>query len=359
MTASGATLIFPASGPIALRYAEEARERGESVVAASSVRDDEAMRRFGSWHVLPSIYDGDFVARFTDLIAAHGIARVLSPVPSVHAFLRRLLAERALGPHLIGKMPVTAEMESFRTLLAEAERHRQFITAASDGTSRLDLLEIAGVLRQAEFIYGESSAVKIAAMMAIFADAPAGDVVEIGSLVGRTAFVLAHLARRLAIGPVLAIDPWAAAQSVQKDSPTGLLDLLDAWDLDLGFQDLVTNLIPVAGGGFGLLRMPSSEGYRHYLTGRVETKWFGAVTYGGRIGVLHIDGNHDLAAVTADCATWLPHMVPGGWLILDDYVWAHGNGPQLVGDTLLKEQTGGIARAFVCGKALFVKLVAQ
>jgi hypothetical protein len=354
----GTTLIFPATGPTATRYAEEARERGESVVAASSVRDDDAMRRFDIWISLPSIYAADFVERFEQLIATHGITRILSPVPAVHAFLRRLLAEWELGPRLIGKMPVTAEMDDFRSLLIEAERHRQFIAAASDGASRLDLLEIAAVLRQAAFIYGESSAVKIAAMMTIFADAPAGDVVEIGSLAGRTAFVLAHLARRLAIGPVLAIDPWAAEQSVQKDSPSGLLDLVNAWDLDLGFRNLVTNLIPVAAGGFGLLRMPAAEGHGRYLSGRVETPWFGAVTYGGRISVLHIDGNHDLAAVTADCALWLPHMLPGGWLILDDYVWAHGNGPQLVGDALLAEQPSRIARSFVCGKALFVKLTA-
>lgn len=352
----GATLIFPATVQAALRYAEEARERGEEVVAAASVRDEESLRHFGRWVQLPSIYDADFVDALTRLVASDRVERIYSPVPSVHAYLRRLLRERALGPRLIGRMPVTAEMERFRALLGEAERHMEFIVRASDGRSRLSLLEIAAVMRQAELIYGESSPVKIAAMMAAFADAPKGDVVEIGSLVGRTAFVIAHLARRLEIGPVLAIDPWAASQSVQKDSPAGLLDLLDAWDLELGFQDLVTNLIPVTAGGFGLLRMPASEGHAHYLAGRVETPWFGAVEYGGRIAVLHIDGNHDLAAVTADCELWLPHLVAGGWLILDDYVWAHGTGPRLVGDALLEKSVERIDRAFVCGKALFVKL---
>jgi hypothetical protein len=352
----GATLIFPATVPAALRYAEEARERGEEVVAAASVQSEEILRRFVKWVPLPGIYDVDFVEQLALLIESRSIERIYSPVPSVHAYLRRLLAERALGPRLIGTMPVTAEMQSFRALLGEAERHMAFIGQASDGRSRLGLLEIAAVIRQAELIYGESNAVKLAAMMAVFADAPKGDVVEIGSLVGRTAFVLVHLARRLEIGPTLAIDPWAASQSVQKDSPTGLLDLLDAWDLDLGFQDLVTNLIPVAAGGFGLLRMPASEGHSHYLAGRVETPWFGVVEYGGRIAVLHIDGNHDRAAVAADCALWVPYLLPGGWLILDDYVWAHGDGPQRVGDALLIEGAERIERAFVCGKALFIKL---
>jgi hypothetical protein len=352
----GATLIFPATVQAALRYAEEARERGEEIVAAASVQDEESRRHFGRWIRLPSIYEAGFVDALKRLVVSDRVERIYSPVPSVHAFLRRLLREQPLGARLVGRMPVTAETERFRALLAEAERHKTFIAQASDGRSRLDLLEVAAVMRQAELIYGESSAVKIAAMMAAFADAPKGDVVEIGSLVGRTAFVLAHLARRLEIGSVLAIDPWAASQSVQKDSPTSLLDLLDAWDLELGFQDLVTNLIPVASAGFGLLRMPASEGHAHYRAGQVETPWFGVARYSGRIAVLHIDGNHDLAAVTADCELWLPHLVPGGWLILDDYVWAHGIGPQIVGDTLLERSVERIDRAFVCGKALFVKL---
>ena len=45
----------------------------------------------------------------------------------------------------------------------------------------------------------------------------------------------------------------------------------------------------------------------------------------------------------------------GGWLILDDYFWLHGNGPQRVGDAILTERAADISRAFVCGRALFLK----
>jgi hypothetical protein len=350
----GTTLIFPANVPAAARYAEEARQRGEGLVIATSVRGEETIN-FENLTMLPSIYDADFVDRLRDLIAAHRIERIFSPVAVVHVFLRRLLAEQALGPTLVGTTPITAEMQGFRTLLDEAERHLDFITAASEGQSRTGLLEIAAIMRQAERIYGQSSAVKIAAMIAIFADAPKGDVVEIGTLVGRTAFVLAHLARRLNIGPVLAIDPWEAEEALQKDSPAWLKDSLDTWDFDLCFQDFVANLIPVAGGDFGFLRMPATKGHDIYISGHVETPWFGKATYSGHISVLHIDGNHDWAAVNADCALWVQHIVAGGWLILDDYVWAHGDGPRRVGDVLLAEHAERIERAFVCGKALFVR----
>jgi len=116
----GTTLIFPATGPTATRYAEEARERGETVVAASSVRDDEAMQRFDIWISLPSIYAADFVQEFEQSIAAHGITRILSPVPAVYAFLRRLLAERFRGQALSLQHLRARDVDRF--ILREARR---------------------------------------------------------------------------------------------------------------------------------------------------------------------------------------------------------------------------------------------
>jgi hypothetical protein len=86
---------------------------------------------------------------------------------------------------------------------------------------------------------------------------------------------------------------------------------------------------------------------------------FGQVDYQGKIAVIHIDGNHDYAKVKLDCELWLPLMAPDGWLILDDYLWVHGDGPHRVGDAILERRTQDIERAFVCGKALFVKFCGQ
>jgi hypothetical protein len=47
-------------------------------------------------------------------------------------------------------------------------------------------------------------------------------------------------------------------------------------------------------------------------------------------------------------------MLPGGWLILDDYEWAHGDGPRRAGDELLDDR---MAKCFVAGGALFIKFV--
>ncbi len=50
-------------------------------------------------------------------------------------------------------------------------------------------------------------------------------------------------------------------------------------------------------------------------------------------------------------------LLPGAWLVLDDYIWAHGDGPYLIGNELLREEWKRIECAFVCGKALFVKFM--
>lgn len=98
---------------------------------------------------------------------------------------------------------------------------------------------------------------------------------------------------------------------------------------------------------------------RSFFIGRagrsIGSDYFGETAYSGTIAVIHIDGNHDYAQVKLDCDLWLTRLAPGAWVILDDYVWAHGNVPQRVGDALLETRTKDIARAFVCGKALFMQ----
>ena len=47
---------------------------------------------------------------------------------------------------------------------------------------------------------------------------------------------------------------------------------------------------------------------------------------------------------------------PNGWIIIDDYVWPWGDGPQRAGDEFLAEHHRKIGCAFVIGTALFVKL---
>lgn len=89
--------------------------------------------------------------------------------------------------------------------------------------------------------------------------------------------------------------------------------------------------------------------------GVIRSEHFGDVSYSGKISVIHIDGNHDYKQVNKDCELWLTRLAPGAWVIIDDYIWAHGDGPYRVGNSLLEKRWQDIERAFVCGKALFIQ----
>jgi hypothetical protein len=354
----GTTLVFPCCVPAALEYAEEARRRGEVVIAASSLAFDETARHFPTWFRLPNVYAPDFAARLSEAVAIHRIERVFAPVSAAHWMLGRLVARGEIDLELIGEMPIRRHAREHARLMADADARLADIASMSDDRSTLTRFEVAAVLRHSTAVFGESSEAKIAALMAIFAAAPKGDVVEIGVLTGSSASVLEMMASRYDSGPVLAVDPWSYANSVQQESPRDLQEMVDVWDASVPFETFLTQLLPIARHGeFNYLPLTSREAHGYWLRDRkIRSAEFGETRYGGEIAVLHIDGNHDYTAVNEDVALWASHLRPGGWLVLDDYFWLHGDGPRRVGDEFLAARADDVARAFVCGSALFVQL---
>lgn len=352
-----AILVFPAIHPDGLKYLEAAREREENVVAASSVWDAECAGETGELVMLPYVDEQTFPALFLDLVRERNITRVYAPVAAVHSWLDRFISENGLAIRLVGDSPIKREIARFNKLMNKVTSYRHFIDECAGGTSDLTNLEVAAVFRMAGNIYGESNEQKIAAMMAIFSSVPRGDVIEIGSLVGKSAAVLAWLARRYQTGNTLCIDPWQSEAATQHDSPhTVRVDMVNEWEYETLPQDFVINMLPVGLGSFNYLRQESAKGYAIFSESRViASHAFGRVVYQGKIAVIHIDGNHDYDKVKQDCDLWLPLMETNGWLILDDYLWIHGDGPHRVGDALLERCSHNIERSFVCGKALFIK----
>jgi hypothetical protein len=353
----GNTLIFPSSVPAARAYAFAARQRGEPIIAASSLAYDDTAKQFEHWVFLPGVYDADFPQRLNDAIAAHGIERIFSPVSAAHWGISKLIREGIVKVPLIGEMPLHQHAREHAELMANARGRLEAIRSISESRCTLTEYEVAAVLQKAMGFFGESDETKIAAMIAIFADAPQGDVIEIGVLTGRSASVLELMARRHATGSVLGIDPWAYAESVQHESPQHLQSMVDAWDARVPFETFLVQLLPIARrGSFNYLPMTSRAAHQYWTTHEeVVSPEFGTTRYSKQIAVLHIDGNHDYRAVTEDVDLWLPHLKPGGWLVLDDYFWLHGDGPRQVGDALLQTRAGDIRRSFVCGRALFVQ----
>jgi hypothetical protein len=354
---STATLVFPATHIDGLEFIEAAQQRGIKVVAATSEWEADVARRVGDLITLPYIYDELFPACFLELVRAQNIDQVYCPVSSVYIWLNNFIKIQDLPIEILGDSPTERAMQRHRKLVEKANFHRPFIDQCSDGACDMSNVEVAAVLRMAGDIYGESNEQKIAAMLAIFSSVPQGDVIEIGSLAGKSAAVLALMARRYNIGNILSVDSWQWEAGAQHDSPeTVSIHMEQAWDLQLLPDIFAVNLFPIGFGVFNYLHKQSAEAFDIYRTAlSVDSATFGRINYTGEIALIHIDANHDYVKVKLDCDLWLQMMAPDGWLILDDYLWAHGDGPRRMGNELLAQRSADIERAFVCGKALFIK----
>lgn len=310
------TLIFPYVGKEAESYARDAKQRGDHVL----------LQPPGGF---PNIHDSEFADVFYKTVIDNSITHLFCPVASVHKFMQSF-------PHglvLLGESPIQKAVREHNELM---ERAISLSHLAPD----VSLIDLAGVLKGAMSIYGESNEEKLAAMIGIFADAPDGDVVEVGSLCGRTAFVLRWCALRYQHQFMLTVDPWSAVAGVQVDSPALLAAMTAEWDWDTVAEIFAVNIALL--GHTNHLRTTSADGFAEYIKDPQDG-----------IAVLHIDGNHDYDNVKQDIELWCSMVVPGGWLVLDDYRWPHGDGPKRAGDELLSQDVHD--RSFEAGGALFVR----
>lgn len=351
-------LIFPAGMPRSLAYLEQALAAGQSVIGASSLGHDPMRARYPNWIHLPYVTAPEFDAALRHAIVEFEIGGIFTPNPVVWDYLNRRIGEILPGVTLVNASPIAREVAPYHealrfgtTLLDEP------LALATTGTPKpaVSALELAALFRHAETIPGMCDHDKIRALCALFRHTPAGDVVEIGSWWGKSAFVLARLASCYGVGNLLCVDPWSNEHLIQKDE-RGLVDRVPV-DADEALTVFQLNLLPYAHGTVNYLRLPSVDAaatYRHNAV--VETQVFGQTRYTGHIAVLHVDGNHSYESARADMAAWADRVRPGGWIVMDDYLWPYGDGPQRTGDEFLATHLSLIELAFVMGSALFIRL---
>lgn len=356
------TLVFPVSTPDGRAYLKQALERGEPVVTASCDVTDPT-GGLAPWARLPLVSEPAFLAAFVDLVREHDVTRIHASAHIVHAALRNLLREHDLGPlRIINRSALELEFERWDDIFARAERWADFISTLVPAQPQPDLPFIAGVIRLAFDLFGESYDDKLAALLACLLDSPAGDIVEIGSLFGRSASVLlAGRALGVAERNLFVFDPWCSDAGAQQDLPVALQKYTRAAGLERvahAFEATFAALAPA--GAMTVYRTPSVSGnaiYRGAADGEAcrLLKPAKAARPSGQIALLHIDGNHDGSAAAEDVLLWSPHVAPGGWIVIDDYNWRYGDGPKEAGDALFRSWGDKAARAFVAGDCLFLQ----
>ena len=354
------TLIFPAGMPRAIAFLGECVKQRQSVVGASSLSNDPSREQYAEWQFLPYVNDASFTASLVALLQRCAITKIFTANPVVWGVLKELLPKVAPAVVLLGESPATEMLAGYRASKQVAGRlwaHRDFLMLdAQIGQAKPRMSETAftAMVHHANTIPGMCDHQKMLTLSEICRDMPVGDVVEIGSWWGKSAFILAYLARHYAIGNLLCVDPWSDAHLVQDDK---LVDELSAeMSAEEAHKVFVANLLPYSSGNINYIRLPSVEGAAKYRKQRsVATVEFGETAFAGKIALLHIDGNHEESAVEADLQAWADLVIEGGWIVFDDYKWPYGDGPRRVADRYVGLHRDRVQRAFFSGGALFVK----
>jgi hypothetical protein len=359
-------LIFPAGMARAVAYHAACNRSGQQVLGASSLSHDPVRKNYTDWAYLPYITAPDFDSILLSVIAEHGVTQIFTPNPVVWAVLAKRLPAIAPEINLVNAAPAGEELSSYRfsrataallyqnTELGEAEKIDS-LAPSDTALEELSQIEFTALFHHAQTIPGMCDHQKFVALCKIALNCPTGDVVEIGTWWGKSAFILSQLARRYHIGSLLCVDPWSDAHLIQGDE---IVDATSATvSADEAFQVFLINLLPYHRGDVNYIRSPSTEAAAQFGTNLViKTDAFGQTAYRGKISLLHIDANHAFDAVNADAKAWIKFVIPGGWIIFDDYTWPYGDGPQRVADAFCRDNAARIQTTLLMGGALFIKL---
>jgi len=318
---------------------------------------DPCAERYDQWVHLPFISDPMFFTTLRSTVERLGITMFYTSHAPTFLFLREQLANHLPAIELLGESPYEQQMRWVEDSIAAAQSQALRVDRFAGRSGTIDPSWLSALLGQADRIYGECSEEKILALCGVFASVPRGDVIEIGSFFGKSAYVLNRLAYRFDVGSTVVIDPWDMENSIQHESPETIQKLSRVWDWNRVFDGFLLTMQACSVPPFNYTRATSEQAYASYQTGStVRSPQFGETLLTGTIAVLHIDGNHDAVAVAQDLSMWSAQLVRGGWIIVDDYEWSQGDGPRKAADNAIAAYGGRVQRRFVAGGALFINV---
>lgn len=351
-------LIFPAGMPRALDFLQKCLQEKRDVIGASSLGYDASREKYPAWLHLPYVTDPSFDEALKLAVIKFGISEIYTPNIVVWDHLNRTLGTLLPDVKLANVSPVDEVLSGYRGALAKARylvANPLPLSSKIQPRSALSEIEAAGLIRYSDLIPGMCDDDKFRALFEITRYSVAGDLVEIGSWWGKSAFILSRLAQNFGIGKLLCVDPWSNEHLIQNEKA---VDSSSAQvDADEALKIFQIGLLPFNAGHINYLRMPSVDAAKSYESSKsVSTAAFGQTEYAGQISILHIDGNHTYEAAKADVESWAKFVTAGGWIIIDDYIWPYGDGPKRVGDEFLEKNAPKIVTSFVMGTALFIQL---
>lgn len=346
-------LIFPCNIESTSAFVDHATSLGANLIYASSVDISDSERQIFK---LPYVNAQDFEAVFSDFVNTHKIGYVYAAHDVVLQYLHKIKN----SPVLRQKLMICNDFQH-RVYQAKYEEALAFgakiIEQSVDKKALLSQEKYAHLYMQFNVIPGQSDNEKLKSLIQLFTRVVAGDVVEIGSYWGRSAYALGFLSDQHKIGTMLSVDPWNVLANDSQGEGTEVVNeasRLINWDLV--FQGFVVNVSGL--NNINYIRKPSEEAADVYQqarqTSELKSDLLGTTAISGSISLLHIDGNHMYEHVKKDIEMWLPFVKAGGWVLVDDYDWSFGDGPKRAGDELLQHPR--VTEYFFSSDTLFIHL---
>lgn len=356
-------LIFPFDLDTAKDFAVKAKAMNLRVIGASSEIINTKHPLVDDFIHLPFITDPTFNDNFYTSLEKYQITHVYAPHGGVWIHIKCLQTDNSnqYKYHLCTPAPFEADWQEYTASYDWAKKTSEDKLAESVSLEesvkeKLNLGQYAGLHKQFTRIPGQCDDKKLLSLAAITRILPPGDVVEIGVLYGRSAYALGWLAEKYHIGSIICVDPWQLEEmEVQDDNAAILNSKLVEIDSKKVFKVFIANAVLL--NNIGYIRKHSVDAIADYQRskkeGYLKSEYLGNVPVSGKISLLHVDGSHKYEEVWKDIKTWEPHIMSGGWLLLDDYVWSFGSGPQKAGDELI--DTGKFDTAFCLSDTLFLR----
>lgn len=355
-------LVFPLDLDETKPVIRIAHALGIQIIAASSAMSGPDSRMIDHFIHLPFVTEPAFNTALRKAIGDYGITTVFAPHQGVWRHLETLLITEPQNFRfeLCQPDPFTATWQQFSS-------HEEWAANAilSQIPEQIGAISIrpplsqsrhAAIHRQFLNTPGQCDETKLLALCDIARLLPAGDMLEVGCLYGRSALALGYLAGRYQIGNLICVDPWNIAELTDQGTQAAVLDIeRKSLDFERIFRIFLSTVAQLDNVGYiratsevacATYEMARQEGYLHNLE-------LGGIAISQHLSLLHIDGNHRYDHVSRDVSLWSPYLCPGGWLLLDDYIWAFGDGPKRVGDQLLESPL--YDSAFVSGDTLFLR----
>lgn len=351
-------LLFPALLLESVQLKFMAAERGERVVAAASNADEPGLQLFEHRVLLPHVHNPAFPDVLSQLLGEEQITHIYCPHDRCYQHLWQILQHDnptsvTLSNGFTQFMPDLVH-DALSTTIAPF--HEQYM-ARSLRRPIIPLDVLTAMMLTVSRIGGQSHAGKLAIIGCIAADVPSGDWIEIGVAGGRSAAFLALLQQFFGCGKLVAVDPWTNEEMLQNinELDNNLPGDNSTWERSARVAML--NLMPFGHNNIALMRLTSVDAHQFYIRNKfIASPWAGSVPITGRIGLLHVDGNHDFAKVAQDLGLWGELLLPGGWIVVDDYEWDYGTGPQRAADAWLNDHRDRVAEHFVAERAMFIKI---